>query len=221
MSDADQNNAPLSRHQTNSAQTRERLLQTAQSLYAARGIDAVSFNEITAAAGQKNRNALQYHFGRRDDLLQAIVDQHASKVYQLRREYLANIADQPNNPAHDAAQVFIMPIADYVANQHDAIEYLNIAAQIAASNKPIAGAAKEFDIMVSKDKDFVTLMAMALKHLKPAVAKRRTFLAVSFAFHGIADIYRSTPKSTKLNQDHKKMIKQLVIGIEALFAAPD
>ena len=35
----------------------------------------MSLNEITVAAGQKNRNALQYHFGNREGLLQAIIDQ--------------------------------------------------------------------------------------------------------------------------------------------------
>ena len=62
------------KHASRSAQTRLNFIQTALKLYAERGIDAVSLNEITVAAGQKNRNALQYHFGDRNGLLQAMVD---------------------------------------------------------------------------------------------------------------------------------------------------
>ena len=47
------------KHAHRSAQTRERFICAAQRLYAERSIDAVSINEITVAAGQKNRNALQ------------------------------------------------------------------------------------------------------------------------------------------------------------------
>lgn len=74
------------KHANRSARTRERFIEAAQRLYAQRSIDSVSLNEITVAAGQKNRNALQYHFGNRDGLLQAIIDQHAERVLVLRRQ---------------------------------------------------------------------------------------------------------------------------------------
>ena len=64
----------LNKHAVRSAQTRERFIHAAQKLFAERSVDSVSLNEITTAAGQKNRNALQYHFEDRQGLLQAIVD---------------------------------------------------------------------------------------------------------------------------------------------------
>ena len=43
--------------------TRGRILDAAEQLFYQRGIDNVSLADINQAAGQKNRNALQYHFG--------------------------------------------------------------------------------------------------------------------------------------------------------------
>jgi hypothetical protein len=51
------------------ATTKERLLRTAERLFALRGIDAVSMRSICAEAGQRNNTALQYHFGDKQNLV--------------------------------------------------------------------------------------------------------------------------------------------------------
>ena len=76
------------KREQNAARTRERLIDAAVRLYGGRSIDAVSLREISVAAGQKNPNALQYHFGDRDGLLQAIFDKHASRIAELREGYI-------------------------------------------------------------------------------------------------------------------------------------
>ena len=76
------------KHANRSAATRHKFVRAAQKLYAEHSIDAVSLNQVTAAAGQKNRNALQYHFGNREGLIQAILDSHADRVDALRRTYV-------------------------------------------------------------------------------------------------------------------------------------
>ena len=82
--------SPGNKHASRSARTRRRFIEAAQRLFAERSIDSVSVNEITLAAGQKNRNALRYHFGNREGLVQAIIDQHAKRVLALRAPYLAS-----------------------------------------------------------------------------------------------------------------------------------
>lgn len=57
-----------------------RIIAAAESLYAIRSIDSVSFREIAQAAGNRNTNAVQYHFGDRDTLVQAIF---AWRVWQM------------------------------------------------------------------------------------------------------------------------------------------
>ena len=58
--------------------TRLWLIETAERLFAERGIDNVSLREINRAAGQKNVAALHYHFGTRESLLEAMQVSQAS-----------------------------------------------------------------------------------------------------------------------------------------------
>ena len=51
--------------------TIERLLTTAQQLFAREGIYQVPLKRIVERAGQRNASALHYHFGGRDALLHA------------------------------------------------------------------------------------------------------------------------------------------------------
>jgi AcrR family transcriptional regulator len=57
-------------------ETREKLLRAAEHLFARHGLD-VPIREIHALAGQKNASAIQYHFGSKEELVQAIIERHA------------------------------------------------------------------------------------------------------------------------------------------------
>ena len=53
-------------------ETRRRIIDTAERLFAERGVEITSLVEIAKAAGQKNRSALQYHFTNKEGLLNAV-----------------------------------------------------------------------------------------------------------------------------------------------------
>ncbi|WP_327676593.1 TetR/AcrR family transcriptional regulator [Kitasatospora sp. NBC_00458] len=54
-------------------ETREKLLRAAEELFATRGVEAALTRDITRLAGQSNPSAVQYHFGSREGLLDAIM----------------------------------------------------------------------------------------------------------------------------------------------------
>src|SRR6478609_1182246 len=64
--------------------TRIRLIETAEQLFAERGIEAVSLRDVCAAAGQRNHSAAQYHFGSRAGLVRAVFE-HRMGVVNARR----------------------------------------------------------------------------------------------------------------------------------------
>ncbi|RVT94182.1 TetR/AcrR family transcriptional regulator [Sphingomonas crocodyli] len=76
-----------------SAQAVTSLLKISEALFAERGIDNVSLREIATAAGSKNNNAVQYHFGSKEDLLVAIFRQRVEQMEDRRAEMIA-IADE-------------------------------------------------------------------------------------------------------------------------------
>jgi AcrR family transcriptional regulator len=69
------------------AETRERLLDTAEQLFAEEGIARTSLRAITLAAGV-NVAAIHYHFGSKEALLQSVFARHLAPV---NRERLARL----------------------------------------------------------------------------------------------------------------------------------
>jgi TetR/AcrR family transcriptional regulator, regulator of cefoperazone and chloramphenicol sensitivity len=57
-----------------------RLILAGESLFAEESIESVSLREIAVLAGNRNNNAVQYHFGGKDGLVQAIF---AYRVWQM------------------------------------------------------------------------------------------------------------------------------------------
>ena len=56
-----------------STDTKTRLLNHAEKMFAEDGVFAVTNRQITEAAGQKNESALNYHFGTRNELIIALL----------------------------------------------------------------------------------------------------------------------------------------------------
>lgn len=210
------------KHQSRSANTRELFICAAQNLYARRSIDSVSLSEITVAAGQKNRNALQYHFGNREGLLQAILDRHAGPVHELRRAYILEAKTTQWSSAEASARLLVMPIADYISTNPEAIHYVKVLSQMAALNSDLINPNNRSTINFQQENELNETMHAAFSHLHPGEARRRLFLVVSITFHSIADICRAKDiKSTNSAlRNHKAMFEQLVCAIESLIAAP-
>jgi AcrR family transcriptional regulator len=214
--------SPGNKHASRSARTRRRFIEAAQRLFAERSIDSVSVNEITLAAGQKNRNALRYHFGNREGLVQAIIDQHAKRVLALRAPYLASAEVGGEPAARLAARGLVMPVVDYLEENPGAIYYVKILSQLAALNNDVLNPSTRSSLSFQNDDQLAGVMRSALDHLKPAEAQRRLFLAISFTFHGIADICRACERDDMASvlQNRKAMFAQAVLAVETLLSAP-
>jgi len=74
--------------------TRARLIEAAERLFARRGVHEATTREILEAAGQRNVSALTYHFGSRERLLWAILDRHNGPLEVGRAERLVEPAEE-------------------------------------------------------------------------------------------------------------------------------
>lgn len=89
--------------------TRSRILAVATSAFAARGIENVSMRELTAMAGA-NLAAVNYHFGSKEGLAEAIFDELAPRLNEMRLQELDNVLRR-------AAECHVLPeVADIVAS---------------------------------------------------------------------------------------------------------
>ncbi|MFH9724921.1 TetR/AcrR family transcriptional regulator [Streptomyces sp. NPDC017254] len=58
---------------TSGPETRDRLIRAAEELFAAQGVHGAQLRDVVARAGQANPSAVQYHFGSRAGLLDAVM----------------------------------------------------------------------------------------------------------------------------------------------------
>ncbi len=68
--------------------TRIALVEQAEHLFAERGIEGVSLRDVSAAAGQRNHSAAQYHFDDRQGLVAAVFEARMGEVGRRRQARL-------------------------------------------------------------------------------------------------------------------------------------
>jgi AcrR family transcriptional regulator len=115
------------------AQTRERILDTAERLWGERGLNAVSLREIRIAAGQRNSSALQFHFGDRPGLMQAVAERHLPRVAALQEQlYTDAVAEGRRDDPAALVEVLVRPWADYLRLGSSPRAWVKISAELAA-----------------------------------------------------------------------------------------
>jgi AcrR family transcriptional regulator len=68
--------------------TRALLMETAERLFAERGIEAVTVREVQEGAGQSNASVVAYHFGSKTGLVHALIQWRNSRLDERREELL-------------------------------------------------------------------------------------------------------------------------------------
>lgn len=111
-----------------SSATKDLLLREAQRLFARRGVYRVTVREIVSAAGQRNVSALNYHFGSREGVLDAILTRYGDPTDLVRGELRAAVGTDPSS--RDLIAALVVPYAAHLAEE-DGRDYLRIVSQLA------------------------------------------------------------------------------------------
>ncbi|MFE7300926.1 TetR/AcrR family transcriptional regulator [Streptomyces sp. NPDC057579] len=82
---------------TSGPETREKLIRAAEEVFAAQGVDGAQIRDIVALAGQSNPSAVQYHFGSRAGLLDAVMAGRLARTEAALAPLLA--ASEAGEPA--------------------------------------------------------------------------------------------------------------------------
>lgn len=176
------------RRNARTEQTRRRILATAEQLFAEQGLASVSLNEITRAAGQKNRNAVHYHFGSKEALLQAIFEKHQAPITAARNAALDRIENNPQHTLRDVISALVIPVAERLDDSDGGVAYVRISAQLTATNiqawfhpeQPALSSVHAWSRITD-------LCIPFLVELPPAIRDQRIFLIATMMFHALAD----------------------------------
>jgi AcrR family transcriptional regulator len=207
---------------TRSRDGRARLLDTAERLFAERGITGVSLREITEAAGQRNASVVQYHFGSRDGLVAAVVARHMDGVDEARSAILDAAAAAGREPdVHDAMRILVEPLAECLRTPGGR-SYLRVVqhlvdepASLPAAEAP-PGAANASLRRVSR------LLARAAPALPARVRVERRNQTTSFLLRALADRARELDGhgSRRSLVGHDLFVANLVDVLVAVLTAP-
>ncbi|MGV6851681.1 MAG: TetR/AcrR family transcriptional regulator [bacterium] len=101
--------------------TKQRILNIAEQLFALQGFATTSLRQITSEA-KVNLAAVNYHFGSKDELAEAVLTEHMDRLNKQRKNQLEAIADDLNCAEKLTATLaaFIEPalLASEVKNNH-------------------------------------------------------------------------------------------------------
>jgi AcrR family transcriptional regulator len=113
--------------------TKARILEAAERLFAERGVDGVSLREINTAAQQRNNVALQYHFGNRDGLIEAIAAKHLQRDL-ARQDELYALAEREGRIGDFRSMVEVLwrPMAESIGLGPSERAWLRIAAELSS-----------------------------------------------------------------------------------------
>ncbi|WP_433381832.1 helix-turn-helix domain-containing protein [Actinoplanes sp. CA-142083] len=104
------------------------LLQTAERLFAERGVHAVSARKIAEEAGQGSNSAVGYHIGTKADLVAAIIRAHAVPMDSTRTRMLARAERSPS--ARAWISCLVLPVTRHLADLGVPSWYARFAAQV-------------------------------------------------------------------------------------------
>ena len=112
--------------------TKERLLVVAGELFADRGFDSVSLRMITDRANV-NLASVNYHFGSKEELIGAVVDDIVRPVNERRLSLLSLIDYTREDPIRKIIHAFIDPVFDLSDSGNDDNKYYKLISRCIAS----------------------------------------------------------------------------------------
>lgn len=169
-----------------SASVRSRLIDVAERLFAEHGIDTVSLNQIAKAANQRNTMVIQYHFGSKTALLQAIADRRMQAVNDRRLELLGRIDRQSRrSDLRKVAEAMVFPFAEHLSHEGGSY-YVRFVAQLYSDPR-----LEFFKLIKGKHSSGMREAGRAareiLSELPGDVVKHRLALVTTLIFSAFAD----------------------------------
>lgn len=208
---------PANRDRSNSRgdTTRQVILETAEQLFAERGIAAVPLRDVGVAAGQRNNVAVQYHFGDRESLLVAITSYRAAMSEQVRTEALADLLakGQPLS-VRDLVRAFIFSLAGHLEEGN---YYLAFFSRYIIERGGYRGL--EGTLSTSTVSTMISLLYRLIPDYSEAVLFERWMIMMTCTVHTLAR-YQTAMQSGKLAAPLDELLDDLVnflaAGIESL-----
>lgn len=157
--------------------TRQRLMDAGEVLFARDGVDVVTIRELNRVAGQHNSSALHYHFGSRQGLVNAILLKHQSEIDVALERRLDRLVDRSEPPTvHELVTAVVGPMADKIRTESG-----RAWAQIVPQHLPAICNRLRHDEIKSVTPQVHRFMELIVTVMPPASARVRRERLVAYA----------------------------------------
>jgi AcrR family transcriptional regulator len=203
--------------------TRDKLLDAATRAFAEHGVRNASLIEITRQAGQRNRSALNYHFGSRDGVLCAVLDRHVPFLARREGELLAIAATAPDDDVASVVEAIVRPAAELADHDWRGRCCLLIVAALAEED-PVTFSPELASVLDRTGGNAVyALLATRMADVSPEVRVERFALITTFVLRAVANRARALgtrghPGRPQL--DSETFVQNLVAMTAAAMSAP-
>jgi AcrR family transcriptional regulator len=192
--------------------TKDKILDTAEQLFAEQGYSATSLRQIIASA-DVNLAAIHYHFGSKEDLLDELVHRKAEAVNQerlARLDRLEQAASGRTPRVEDILLAFFMPTAD-VAEANP--QFVRVMGRIHSEGLMPGIVQKHFHPTAKR-------FLAALRRALPGLPEAEFGWRVHFMMGAMAHTMCGTPVFPASSEDFYGRMRKLVTFLSAGFRAP-
>jgi AcrR family transcriptional regulator len=203
-------------------QTREHLLDVAETLFGERGVAGVSLREIRLASGARNTAAVQFHFGSREGLLKALTERHMPGIAALQRALYDDVIEsERETDARSLVEVLVRPAAEYLTRGPSERAWVKIMADL--------GQAPDLRlnqmVMIAPpaaQKAGAVLYEQLVVLLPPSLARERIVALAQISVHMCADRARleDDPKGSRAHVPGDVFVENLVDMVTGALFAP-
>ena len=165
--------------------TKVQIVVAAERLLAERGLDGVSLRQIGAEAGNGNNSAVQYHFGSKDQLIQAIFEYRLPHLHQHRQML---IAERRPDDLRSWVECYVLPILEQ-GEQQDS-HYLTFVATLQHHGRRDVFERLPDEYQTST-RSFRERVGELLPHIPEPLRMHRITQAITFSVHAASDRERA------------------------------
>jgi AcrR family transcriptional regulator len=180
--------------------TKQRILSAAEHHFARDGYHATSLRSITTAA-KANLAAVNYHFGSKESLLEAVIERRLAPLNEVRLgqlEMLLKKAEQAKEMpvCRDVLRTFIEPTLRLRLQGSDSEDFVALIGRILAEPRGVA-----MTIFMAHMEPLMNRLFQALSLSLPGLSSQVLFWRVHFALGSLSHIMRCHERHAMVPED--------------------
>ncbi|MCD4526498.1 TetR family transcriptional regulator [Nocardioides sp. cx-173] len=202
--------------------TRQRLVEAATQGFADHGIQSASLVEITRQAGQRNRGAVHYHFGGRDGLLVAVLEQHNAFLHERELELLAAARNGSDDDVAPVVEAFVRPCVELAEQSASGASFLMIIAELSEHDPSTYSPEVEAALAGSGAYEVYATLLERLPQLDEELRDERLNLMTAFVLGAVARRVRALAGDERHRGQlpTSRFVDNLVVMASAMLTAP-